>query len=198
MQGDGEAAEARRKLSGSKKLHQCPYCSYSSPQIATLRNHIRTHTGERPYSCPYCSFHFSQKGALKRHIRSHTGEKPYSCPYCLFRSGRVCHLRRHIRTHGRPVAEISLTTGGQSTSGGGALEVGKSQSTIYDLHKNPFYSYSNPEKDILIRGSYTFMGKKKNKKPYSCAHIHYSVKKLIGFWLLSHNLTSTNLKPSFS
>ncbi|XP_042233477.1 zinc finger and BTB domain-containing protein 7A-like isoform X4 [Homarus americanus] len=106
MQGDGEAAEARRKLSGSKKLHQCPYCSYSSPQIATLRNHIRTHTGERPYSCPYCSFHFSQKGALKRHIRSHTGEKPYSCPYCLFRSGRVCHLRRHIRTHGRPVAEV--------------------------------------------------------------------------------------------
>ncbi|XP_042233473.1 zinc finger protein 550-like isoform X1 [Homarus americanus] len=88
---------------------------------------------------------------------------------------------------------ISLTTGGQSTSGGGALEVGKSQSTIYDLHKNPFYSYSNPEKDILIRGSYTFMGKKKNKKPYSCAQCPYATASKSN--LVIHLRTHTGERP---
>lgn len=46
---------------------QCSYCSYSTNYQTNLNNHVRVHTGERPFVCPHCSRTFSRNEHLKKH-----------------------------------------------------------------------------------------------------------------------------------
>lgn len=95
--GRGGAARVVKGLSGVTKIHQCPYCSYSTIRSTHLTRHICTHTGEKPYLCPHCPFRAAQMDSLKTHIRTHTGEKPFACNYCPYRSTQKVHLQSHIR-----------------------------------------------------------------------------------------------------
>jgi uncharacterized Zn-finger protein len=47
-----------------------------------LQNHIKTHSGDKPYKCHICGRGFSVKSYLQNHIRTHTGDKPYTCDIC--------------------------------------------------------------------------------------------------------------------
>ncbi|XP_045582826.1 protein abrupt isoform X6 [Procambarus clarkii] len=78
------------------KIHQCPYCKYSTNHKVGLSKHIRIHTGEKPFPCPHCLASFSQKGTLKSHIRTHTGEKPFACADCPYRATQKSTLVNHI------------------------------------------------------------------------------------------------------
>ncbi|XP_064092807.1 zinc finger and BTB domain-containing protein 14-like isoform X20 [Macrobrachium nipponense] len=78
------------------KRHKCPYCEYSTDIASNLSNHVRMHTGEKPFSCSYCSLRFSHRSNLKSHIRTHTGEKPYACSLCSYRTNRSTTLKTHV------------------------------------------------------------------------------------------------------
>ncbi len=65
----------------------------------TLKNHVMTHTGEKPFRCRECDHRARSRGDLKVHMRLHTGEKPYQCQRCDYRAGRSHDIVRHMKTH---------------------------------------------------------------------------------------------------
>ena len=64
-----------------------------------LLDHMRTHSGDRPFHCDVCGRGFSQKNHLTRHTMIHTGERPFSCEFCGRGFYRKDKLTRHRRTH---------------------------------------------------------------------------------------------------
>ncbi|KAK3886142.1 hypothetical protein Pcinc_009719 [Petrolisthes cinctipes] len=80
------------------KLHPCSLCTYKTTNYGHLMDHMRTHTGEKPFSCPHCSYRAAKKTNLKTHMRTHTGEKPYTCEHCQYRSVTRSALVRHLFT----------------------------------------------------------------------------------------------------
>lgn len=82
-----------------EKLCICDVCGQAFAESYNLTAHMRTHTGVKPYKCDLCEKSFTETSSLTRHMRTHTGVKPYRCDVCGEKFKQTTHLRRHARTH---------------------------------------------------------------------------------------------------
>ncbi|XP_038142806.1 zinc finger protein 585A-like [Cyprinodon tularosa] len=83
----------------TRKKFPCSACEKSCNSAAELRDHQRTHTGERPFQCSFCDKRFALSGTLVRHERLHTGITPYHCSDCGKTFAQQWTLTTHMRTH---------------------------------------------------------------------------------------------------
>lgn len=77
---------------------ECPYCKRTFKKH-NLKQHIRIHTGEKPFACEKCNKAYKRNYLLEEHMRTHSGEKPFVCPECGKAFARKLNMQVHMRTH---------------------------------------------------------------------------------------------------
>ncbi|XP_029778624.1 zinc finger protein 236 [Suricata suricatta] len=83
----------------SRRAYRCEYCHKGFKKSSHLKQHVRSHTGEKPYKCKLCGRGFVSSGVLKSHEKTHTGVKAFSCSVCSASFTTNGSLTRHTATH---------------------------------------------------------------------------------------------------
>ncbi|KAK0044044.1 zinc finger protein 91 [Biomphalaria pfeifferi] len=93
----GDHVKQVESLSNDSSV-SCPECG-KFVRKDTLVEHLRLHTGERPYICRFCSKGFAGRLTLRRHISSHLNMPMFMCDTCGREFKRNSHLIKHLRQH---------------------------------------------------------------------------------------------------
>jgi len=77
----------------------CSVCKKAFCKDTNLRQHMLTHTDERPYTCQDCGSRFHRKNQLICHMVTHTKEKNHTCTVCGKKFARRDGIKNHMRVH---------------------------------------------------------------------------------------------------
>ncbi|VEN38655.1 unnamed protein product [Callosobruchus maculatus] len=105
---------------GSRKIHQCPNCTYKTTKVGDLYSHISVHSETDSKfelnACVHCNKIFKRKGMLESHIiKVHSNETPplkskrYECANCTYKSARKDRLVKHITSMHGGASRVNAT-----------------------------------------------------------------------------------------
>ncbi|GAB1298580.1 Zinc finger protein 131 [Apodemus speciosus] len=85
-----EEGGVSKKQRTGKKIHICQYCEKQFDHFGHFKEHLRKHTGEKPFECSNCHERFARNSTLKCHLTAcQTGvgakkgrKKLYECQVC--------------------------------------------------------------------------------------------------------------------
>ncbi|ELW48451.1 Zinc finger protein 438 [Tupaia chinensis] len=96
------SAGFRNGLSGIRKAwHRCHFCNHHFEFKQHLREHMNTHTNQRPYSCRVCRKAYVRSGSLSTHMKLHHAEnrmkKLVCCEFCAKVFGHIRVYFGHLK-----------------------------------------------------------------------------------------------------
>ncbi|XP_022528889.2 zinc finger protein 236 isoform X1 [Astyanax mexicanus] len=83
----------------NRRAYRCNMCDKGFKKSSHLKQHVRSHTGEKPYRCNLCGRSFVSAGVLKSHLNTHTGVKAFKCNVCDSSFTTNGSLNRHMIIH---------------------------------------------------------------------------------------------------
>ncbi|XP_058718257.1 zinc finger protein 131-like isoform X2 [Poecile atricapillus] len=102
-----DEGSASKKQRPGKKIHICQYCDKQFDHFGHFKEHLRKHTGEKPFECPNCHEHFARNSTLKCHLtacQSGAGAKKgrkklYECQVCNSMFNSWDQFKNHLVIH---------------------------------------------------------------------------------------------------
>lgn len=133
------------------KIFSCHHCGRTMTSRQGLVNHIRIHTGEKPYKCSHCGKCFNVKGNLVVHIRTHTGERPFQCTSCDRSFSRSTLLALHIRTSHNRIIKHSFLDSIMSLYSQNLLkwDINRKEEKCQEMSREVFNILNSTNLDIL-------------------------------------------------
>ncbi|XP_045581061.1 zinc finger protein 37 isoform X1 [Procambarus clarkii] len=101
----------KRVDSDGDKYVECVMC-FKMLKESSMKQHYKTHTGEKPHTCDECEARFTRKGDVERHKRLvHKNQKPFKCQKCTRDFSDRKNLKAHLQNHDRAIYYACDTCG---------------------------------------------------------------------------------------
>ena len=91
----------RRHIADTHEVIPCTICGEMIPKRRMAMHYHVKHTAndDKKFKCKFCGKGFVSNRKLKDHMNTHTGEKPYLCKWCGHASADKSNHRKHERGH---------------------------------------------------------------------------------------------------
>ncbi|CAL4075464.1 unnamed protein product [Meganyctiphanes norvegica] len=93
----------KRVETDGDKYVECNMC-FKMLKESSIKQHYKTHTGEKPYHCDECNARFTRKGDVDRHRKLvHKNLKPFKCQKCEKEFSDRKNLKIHLQNHDKAI-----------------------------------------------------------------------------------------------